>query len=121
MDMDVNAFIASKEDSARFNQIKGKHVTGYFKKNELYEIHVNGNGQTLYYAKDQDVMIGVNRADCSRLKIFVTDQEVKAITFYDKPDAILYPPKDLPPKEAILKDFIWREKEQPMSVQDLFR
>lgn len=120
MDMDVNAFIASKEDSSRFNQIKGKHVTGYFKDNHLYKIYVEGNGQTLYYAKDQDVMIGVNRADCSRLTIYVQDEEVQSITFYDKPDAILYPPKDLPPKEAILKDFIWREKEQPASVEDLF-
>jgi hypothetical protein len=120
LEMDNNAFIASQEDTARYNQIKGKHMTGYFRKNELYKIDVTGNGQTLYYAKDQGTMIGVNRADCSRLVIMLADEEVKSIMFYKKPSAILYPPSDLPPQEAILKDFHWRADEQPLSVADLF-
>jgi lipopolysaccharide export system protein LptA len=121
LDMENNAFIISQEDSARYNQIKGKKMTGYFRDNELYKIYVEGNGQTLYYAKDNGLLIGVNRADCSRLTINLEDQQVKSISFYDKPDAILYPPLDLPPKMALLKDFAWRGDEQPMSVADLFR
>lgn len=120
LELETNAFIVSEEDSTRYNQIKGKRMTGYFRKNELYQIYVDGNGQTLYYAKDQGQLIGVNRADCSRLLIAVLEQEVQAISFYDKPAAILYPPADLPPKEALLKDFQWRAGEQPLSVEDLF-
>lgn len=121
MDMDKSAFIISKEDSTRFNQIKGRHMTGYFRNNELYNIYVDGHGQTLYYAKDKGLLIGVNRADCSRLSIEVKDNDVQSISFYDKPEAILYPPLDLPPKEALLKDFIWRGAEQPLSVDDLLK
>lgn len=121
LDMDNSAFIISKEDSTRFNQIKGKHMTGYFRDNELYKIDVEGNGQTLYYAKDNGMLIGVNRADCKRLSISIKDNDVQAISFYEKPEATLYPPLDLPPKEALLKDFNWREGEQPMSVGDLFK
>jgi lipopolysaccharide export system protein LptA len=118
--MDNNAFIVSEEDSTRFNQIKGKNMTGYFVKNELYKIYVDGNGQTLYYVKDKNILQGVNRADCSSLLIRISNQEVQSITFYNHPEATLYPPLDLPPKEALLKDFRWRATEQPLSVKDLF-
>ena len=118
--MDENAFIVAQEDSSRFNQIKGKKMTGYFIKNELNSIYVEGNGQTLYYAKDKDLIMGVNRTDCSSLLIRLKDQKVKSITFYNHPEATLYPPLDLPPKEALLKDFIWRANEQPKSVNELF-
>lgn len=121
LNMDNNAFIVSEEgDSTRFNQIKGKKMTGYFVKNELNRIYVEGNGQTLYYAKDKDVIMGVNRADCSSLLIKIVNQEVQSVTFYNHPEATLYPPLDLPPKEALLKDFRWRAVEQPLSVKDLF-
>lgn len=33
-------------------------MTGYFIKNELNSIYVEGNGQTLYYAKDKDLIMG---------------------------------------------------------------
>ncbi len=120
LNMDENAFIVAQEDSSRFNQIKGKKMTGYFIKNELNSIYVEGNGQTLYYAKDKDLIMGVNRTDCSSLLIRLKDQKVKSITFYNHPEATLYPPLDLPPKEALLKDFIWRANEQPKSVNELF-
>ncbi|CAN5915022.1 OstA-like protein [soil metagenome] len=121
LNMDNNAFIVSEEgDSTRFNQIKGKKMTGYFVKNELNRIYVEGNGQTLYYAKDKDVIMGVNRADCSSLLIKIANQDVQSVTFYNHPEATLYPPLDLPPKEALLKDFKWRAVEQPLSVKDLF-
>lgn len=64
--------------------------------------------------------MGVNRTDCSSLLIRLKDQKVKSITFYNHPEATLYPPLDLPPKEALLKDFIWRANEQPKSVNELF-
>lgn len=83
-------------------------------------IDVRGNGQTLYYARDQGLLVGVNRADCSRLRIEVNESKVTGISFYEKPDASLFPPLDLPPRQALLKDFRWRENEQPMSVADLF-
>ena len=47
-----NAFIISKEDSVKFNQIKGKQMTGYFKENKLAKIFVEGNGQTIVYQRE---------------------------------------------------------------------
>ena len=43
--MKENAFIiAMEDDSLRFNQIKGKNMTGYVRNNELQKIDVDGNG-----------------------------------------------------------------------------
>lgn len=120
LEMETNCFIISQEDSTRYNQIKGKKMTGYFANNDLKKIYVEGNGQTLYYARSGNNLIGINRADCSRLMIWVNDDEVESISFYNQPDAQLYPPDELSPSEALLKDFEWRGEERPEKVEDLF-
>jgi len=120
MFMKNHALIVSKEDSVKYNQIKGKEMTGYFEKNNLARIYVEGNGQTIYFAKDKDKMIGVNKADCSNLMIYLKENEVDKITFLNKPDATLFPISDFTPAEFKLKEFIWREKERPLSEQDIF-
>jgi lipopolysaccharide export system protein LptA len=121
LDMHMNCFIISKEDSLKYNQIKGKEMTGFFSGNELRKIHVDGNGQTLYYAQSEKEYIGINRADCSRLTIYLNNEKVESISFYNQPEAQLYPPGDLAPSEALLKDFKWRGTERPLRVKDIFR
>ncbi|HEY4798593.1 MAG TPA: OstA-like protein, partial [Bacteroidia bacterium] len=71
MYMTNNAMIISKEDSVKYNQIKGKDMTGYFKDNNIVKIFVEGNGQTIYFAKDKKKFIGVNKADCSNMMIYL--------------------------------------------------
>jgi lipopolysaccharide export system protein LptA len=121
LDMETNCFIISEEDTSRYNQIKGRKMTGYFSNNQLKKIYVEGNGQTLYYAKSGTDMIGINRADCSKLMIWVNENEVESISFYSQPDAQLYPSNELSPSEALLKDFQWRGDERPQSVSDLLK
>jgi len=113
------ALIVSKEDSVKYNQIKGKEMTGYFTKNKLSKIFVEGNGQTIYFVKDKDKQIGINKANCSNLMIYVKDNTIEKITFLKKPDATLFPMKDFSPKEFLLKEFVWRENERPLSVADI--
>ncbi|HTF02429.1 MAG TPA: OstA-like protein [Bacteroidia bacterium] len=119
LEMKDNCFIISQEDSIRYNQIKGRKMTGYFADNILRKIYVEGNGQTLYYARSENKLIGINRADCSKLMIWINEEKVESISFYSQPDAQLYPPGELSPSEALLKDFEWRGKERPEKVEDL--
>jgi hypothetical protein len=113
-------FIISMVDSSKFNQIKGKNMIGYFRKNQLYKIDVNGNSQTIYYPKDKDEIIGVNKAVSSNLVIFVENKKVKKIKFYPKPEATLYPLDQAPKDELILKGFIWLDKYRPKNEDDIF-
>lgn len=120
LELTTGGFITSQEDSMRYNQIKGKYIKGYFKKNDLYMIKVDGNGQTIYFAKEKDKITAVNRADCGKLNIYMKDKKVDHITFITKPEATLYPLQQIDAKELRLKDFSWRGPERPHSVKDIF-
>lgn len=120
LELTTGGFITSQEDSLRYNQIKGKYIKGYFKKNDLYLIKVDGNGQTIYFAKEKEKITAVNRADCGKLNIYMKDKKVDHITFITKPEATLYPLQQIDVKELRLKDFSWRGPERPYSVKDIF-
>ena len=124
-----SSFIASKadsmqqglQDSIRFNQIRGKNMTGYFSNNKLYQILVNGNGQTIYYGKNKlNKDFGVNRADCSDLMIRVNENKVTQITLINQPDGTLYPIQELSTKELRLKGFVWQEQFRPRKKSDIY-
>lgn len=115
-----NAFIGSEVDSIRFNQIKGRKITGYFDDSRLRKIFVEGNGQSIYYAEsDSAEYIGVNKAECTDMVIFIDSNQVSSITFIKDPDATLYPLFELPPKELILRGFNWFGNLRAVRKEDL--
>lgn len=116
------AFIISQEDTAKYNQIKGKNMICFFKDNNLYKVDVKGNGQTIYYPKDKEEneIIGVNKAESSDLVIHLEGKDVKEIMFFKKPDAILYPLESAPKNELRLKNFKWLEHYRPLKKEDIF-
>jgi lipopolysaccharide export system protein LptA len=108
-------------DSLRFNQIRGKNMTGYFEDNKLYKLDVAGNGQTIYYTKNSKQRItGVNRADCSDLVIGVKENKVQKITLLNDPAGSLYPLKDASPHEMRLKGFTWQDEKRPKTKEEIF-
>jgi lipopolysaccharide export system protein LptA len=115
-----SGFIVSKEDSIRFNQIRGKYMQGFFRENKLYRVNVEGNGQTIYYVKEEEQTKAVNRSDCSDLHIYLKENKIDRITFITKPVSTLYPLDKIDAKELKLKDFTWRIKDRPSSFKDIF-
>lgn len=122
MNLYRSSFIISKDDSTRYNQIKGKNLIGHFQNNELKKIDVFGNGETIYYVRDdKNALIGVNKATADNLSIFVEENEVNSITFRSKPEATLYPEKDLSESDVKLKNFKWEENARPASKEDVLK
>jgi hypothetical protein len=119
----ANSFIISQEDTVRFDQIKGKNMTGFFSNNKLYKMKVEGNGQSVYYGRDEKEkkLIGVNRVNCSDMLIFFKDNKVERVTLLKNPDGTFYPIDELSPKDLLLKDFNWQPEKQPKSKEDLFK
>ena len=114
------SFIIAMTDSIRFDQIKGKDMIGYFRDNELYQVDVKGNGQTIYFPLDDEELIGVNKAESSDLVILFKDNKPDKIYFLNNPVATLYPPFDLPKEQLYLNNFIWLDKYRPKSKEDIF-
>ncbi|MDP4280537.1 MAG: OstA-like protein [Bacteroidota bacterium] len=116
-----SAFIISKDDTNKFNQVKGRNMIGYFKNNEIYKIRVLGNSETIYFAREDDrSLIGINKAISSDLLIFLEKNKFTDITYISKPDATFYPEKDISPYDLKLKNFRWIEKRRPLIKEDIF-
>jgi hypothetical protein len=116
-----NAFIISEVDTVHYNQIKGKDITGHFINSELRKVNVRGNGQSVYYAEDEKGRyIGINKADCSDMVIFLDSNEVSRITFLKKPNAELLPLEKANPDELKLKNFRWYGALRPKTKDDIF-
>ncbi|HEX7585956.1 MAG TPA: OstA-like protein [Prolixibacteraceae bacterium] len=120
--MKDDAFIISMEDdSLRFNQIKGKNMTGFVRKNELYKIDVAGNGQSNYYARDKTGIIGLNKAESSNITIYMNKGKVKKIVFIKSPEGELKPLDQLEEGDKLLPGFKWQEDIRPKNKEDIFR
>ncbi|MCL2073192.1 MAG: organic solvent tolerance protein OstA [Marinilabiliaceae bacterium] len=115
-----SSFVISREDTIHFNQIKGKLITGFIRDNELYRIEVDGNGQTVYYPKDDDIMIGVNRTESSNITILLEERQVTGITTRVQPTGNLNPMFVLPLEEQKLDGFRWLEDYRPKKPDDIF-
>jgi lipopolysaccharide export system protein LptA len=115
-----NGFIISKLDSGRFDQIKGKEMTGYVVNNELSKIDVNGNGQTLYYARQEEEIIGLNRVESSKISIRFKEGKAFRISFLQATEGLLKPLFELTEEEKTLSGFDWKISQRPMSKHDVF-
>jgi lipopolysaccharide export system protein LptA len=121
MQIDRNAFVVSLVDSTKHNQIRGKDMMGYFKKNKLDYIDVKGNGQTIYYAQDESKKyIGVNRGESSDLKIKLKNNEINEISYINDGTATFFPMGELAPQELRLRGFSWRGNLRPKKRADIF-
>ncbi len=116
------AFIANRPDTLIYNQIKGRNGTGYFRDNALVRVDVRGNGQSIYYAEDENTgYLGANEALCSAMRIHLVDRDVDRIAFLDRTDATFRAITGLDYRQLKLEGFRWRAAERPRSVADLRR
>ncbi len=115
-----NSFIISKLDSGQFDQIKGKEMVGFIVNKELDKIDVNGNGQTLYYAREDSAIIGLNRAESANISIKFKEGQVFKISFLKAPQGQLKPMFEISEEEKKLSGFDWKIRQRPLSKYDLF-
>ena len=123
MQMINSAFIISVDEYGKdkYNQIKGRDMTGYFENNELYRIDVFGNSQTIYFVREEDgSLIGINQAVAGNMTIRIGDRNVSDIYYYDEPVAHLIPEQDFPKQELKLKNFNWLGQHRPYNKNDIF-
>jgi lipopolysaccharide export system protein LptA len=120
MELYSSAFIAGKSDSIRYNQIKGRNLTGYFRDNKMYKIRIDGNGELVYFLADKEGQVGWNRAKSSSIDIYVDKGKITQIIEFQNPDGILNPPLKESDKQK-LSGFNWYDLLRPKNKSDIFR
>lgn len=117
-----NAFMIQKDSIEGFNQIKGKELYGLFENNEIYEVYVIKNTESLFYVRDdQSDLIGINKSLSARIKIILEQQQIIDVYYDNEVDSKTYPSSEFPKNERKLKNFNWRGEERLRSKSDLFK
>jgi len=120
MELFSSAFIASQVDTMRFNQIKGRSLTGYFKENELYRIVIKGNGESLYYLGEGDEIMAINKATSSDIEIAIEGGKIAVIIENQNPEGIIDPPSTTQQGNPKLEGFKWFDYLRPKNKLDIF-
>ena len=115
-----SAFIVSQIDTLRFNQIKGRSLTGYFKNNELFKIDIKGNGESIYYLLDGENIAGINSSKCANTEIYFEKGNVKEVSDFGAPEGFIDPPEKGKPDPLRLTGFNWFDKLRPKKRDDIF-
>jgi lipopolysaccharide export system protein LptA/archaellum component FlaC len=123
MAMFPSAFIVNidKDDSAHFNQVAGKRMRGYFKDDKLNRMDIFGNAESIYYSRDsaKSTISGMERSLSSRIRVDFKDNNATNLAFYTKPQHTYGPLSKFKDDERILKGFIWKPKERPVSKESI--
>lgn len=117
-----NAFLVNTpKDSLRFNQIKGRLMTGFFSNGKLKTMYVDGNAESIYYTQDDSTKVykEMNQTLSSRIKFIFQDNEndIEDIVYIKGVEGALNPENKIA-KDNVLKGFSWKPKERPKSKKD---
>ena len=115
-----NAFIVNTVDQLYFNQIKGRSIIAHLVENELNRMDIIGNAETIYYVLDDSkAYIGVNKAICSRIRVFFGSNEVERIRMYQDPSGQMMPMDLFDHEGNKLDGFRWLEDQRPKNQTEL--
>ncbi len=120
MDMIRNSIIVNAEkDSVTFNQIGGKKMKGYFVKEKLDHVFVNGNAESIYFPQDSSEKGSMLRSISASMRINFAKDSLLDITWIRKPELKTYPKTKLTEELKTLTNFTWKPKDRPTSKEQI--
>ncbi len=119
-----NAFLVSKDTISEdgFNQVKGQRLIGLFRNNELYNVDIIKNAETIRYLRnDKNELIGIQKSKSGSINIQIINKAIDEVRFINQIDGNIFPESDFPRSGRRLRGFDWRGEEEPKSIDDLFK
>ncbi|HAN79024.1 MAG TPA: hypothetical protein DCQ31_15275 [Bacteroidales bacterium] len=120
MTMVGESFIISQEDTVHYNQIKGRDMKAHFSQNQLSLIEVLSNAESIYFPKEETDIIGLNKSESERMKIYLTEGKVQKILFLAKPKILLSPLEDVKKEDFKFQKFVWLDTVRPYKPEEVF-
>lgn len=108
-----------EKDSAHFNQVKGKVMTGFFREGKIQSLYVDGNAESIYFTKDDNnVYKEMNQTVSSRLKLTFKDDEIADLVTIKEAESAITPLSKLD-EDVFLTGFMWKPELRPLSKRDI--
>ncbi|HEX6429330.1 MAG TPA: OstA-like protein [Niastella sp.] len=116
-----NAFAVNLSDKGMYNQLKGNRLNGYFNNGEIDYMRAQGNGESIYYVKDEkNALVGVNNATSDIIDMRFKNKELNKVVFISEVNGTMYPIKQATEQNKILRSFKWLEDKRPKTKFELF-
>lgn len=118
-----DAFVIAQDTIGKegYNQAKGKDLYGRFEDNELKQVELIKNAESIYYPYDGDnQLIGIDKKVCSRIVLFMANNDIQQIEFHSNVDGNIFPLSELPEESRLLRGFLWRGEERMLTPEDIF-
>jgi lipopolysaccharide export system protein LptA len=120
--LENNAFLVNQVDSSeRFNQLSCKNIEAFFERDTIRKAILTDNVEALYYAKEKDKVIGLNKTTSPFMNIWFKNEDIDRSTMSGRSVGSITPIKDVSEAEAKLKGYSWQYERRPTSKQDLLR
>lgn len=119
MDMKNNAFVITQDTAGNYNQIKGRGMEASFDGDQLSEVYVSGNGESIFFMYDEEkgILMGMNKIICSNIRLYFENQKLIDAAFLVNPEGDFIPPHRLKDDDKLLNGFIWRGSERPSKAE----
>lgn len=121
MVLEQKAFVINSTDLLFFNQMKGRRIDVVFKADTINHLTVNGNVESIYFVQDEEsAYVGMNKMLSANMKMFLSENKVKRLTFFQQPDGTTIPMSLVGSNPEKLSGFNWDLNFRPTSFGMLF-
>ena len=117
-----NGMIINMVGPYLYNQVGGRTLNGYFTNGEIDFVRVKGSpAESIYYPQDNDsAFVGMNRSSGDQIDVYFVGKELKKVKIVNNVDGILYPMRQIPADQKLLRNFKWQDQRRPKSKLELF-
>lgn len=115
--------MVEKVTDSQFNQLAGRIMTAFFKKNNISRLEAVGNAQSYYYFQDEDtgVVDAFVTTESSYIHfIFEEGNQLEWIKVYEDGEYAFYPMDKIPDSQSqVMRGFRWEQDRRPKDRYDV--
>jgi lipopolysaccharide export system protein LptA len=109
------AFVATKEDSLHYNQIKATDIVAHFTEGDLTRFDAYGGVTVIFFFAEDSILTTMNQKECKTMTAIIKEKSVQRVRYFETVQSDLYPIIDVEPEKKRLKGFRLRYNERPAS------
>lgn len=112
-------FVGMQDGDEYYNQMTGLVMHAYLHENKLNCIRMEGEGDVIFFMREAEELIGVNRIKSPRYKIEIVDNAASEVVFYTTTQSVMLPLHETQQEDRVLYGFRWRSDLRPKSKEDI--